>query len=51
MNKQYTHCLRCGRKLRTEKTKQLGYGPTCYAKILMKTMKRGLFEIEKDNKK
>ena len=29
----HTHCLRCGRKLKNEKAKQLGYGVICYKKI------------------
>ncbi len=26
------HCERCGRKLRSEKSRELGFGPVCYAK-------------------
>lgn len=26
---QHTNCLRCGRTLRTTKSRSLGYGPTC----------------------
>ena len=31
--KIYTHCLRCGRKLKTNEAKKIGYGPVCYKKI------------------
>ena len=42
--KQYTHCLRCGRKLRTEQAKCLGYGPVCWRKTQEKSKKyRKLF--------
>lgn len=27
-------CGRCGRKLKTEKSKEIGYGPVCYKKVL-----------------
>lgn len=30
---QHTNCLRCGRTLRTTKSKALGYGPKCAAKV------------------
>ena len=29
----FTKCLRCGRKLKSDKAKQLGYGESCYKKI------------------
>jgi len=31
--KEYTHCLRCGRKLKNEKAKKIGYGVVCERKI------------------
>lgn len=31
--KLYTHCLRCGRRLKNEQAKQLGYGAVCIKKI------------------
>lgn len=31
--KEYTHCLRCGRKLKNEQAKKIGYGIVCYKKI------------------
>ena len=33
MQKIYTRCLRCNRKLRTEESKLLGYGKTCWEKF------------------
>lgn len=34
----YEYCLRCGRKLKSEKAKQLGYGPHCYKKMIISRM-------------
>mgnify|MGYP007069869117 FL=1 len=31
--KEYTHCLRCGRRLKNEKAKKIGYGIVCERKI------------------
>ena len=31
-NNLHPLCFRCGRKLRTEESKKLGMGPTCYRK-------------------
>jgi len=31
--KEYTYCLRCGRKLKNEEAKKIGYGVVCYKKI------------------
>lgn len=28
----HERCLRCGRKLRSDQSKLLGYGPSCYKK-------------------
>ena len=40
--KEHEYCLRCGRKLRSEKSRVIGYGAVCEAK--MKTEKsRQLF--------
>lgn len=33
MQKIYTRCLRCNRKLRSEESKLLGYGKTCWEKF------------------
>lgn len=43
--KEYTHCLRCGRKLKNPEAKKIGYGTVCYEKI--KTdRRRPLFKIK-----
>lgn len=42
MNKEvtvYTTCRMCGRKLKSEESRVLGFGPTCYAKY-KKQMRR-----------
>lgn len=31
--KRYSHCLRCGRRLKNHDAMLLGYGPVCYLKI------------------
>lgn len=38
--KEYTHCLRCGRKLKNKEARKLGYGTTCFKKIQHETNKR-----------
>ena len=38
--KLYTHCLRCGRKLKNEEAQKLGYGPICIKKIPKKQENR-----------
>lgn len=30
---KHQFCLRCGRKLKKEEAKKLGYGPTCWKKL------------------
>ena len=41
-------CRRCGRKLKDENSKKLGYGKVCYAKIKKQNCEF-LFEMEKEN--
>lgn len=31
-DKEYEYCLRCGRKLKNPKARQLGYGDICFKK-------------------
>ena len=38
-------CRRCHRKLKDDKSKELGFGPVCYKKYLKKK-KSFLFDIE-----
>jgi uncharacterized protein DUF6011 len=35
---QHTNCLRCGRTLHTAKSRALGYGPKCAAKVRHSTV-------------
>ena len=46
MDKEYTYCLRCHRRLRNEKAKELGYGKICYEKAKNSEMKNTLFKIK-----
>ena len=40
---EYTHCLRCGKKLKSAQSRLLGYGPTCQKKIQKKQCGNKLF--------
>ena len=33
IKKEYEYCLRCGRKLKNDKARKLGYGGICIKKI------------------
>ena len=44
-DKQYRYCLRCGRVLKKEEAKRIGYGKVCYEKMKQETTKRSLFTI------
>ena len=52
--KEYINCLRCGRKLKTEESKLLGFGKICYEKWNKETASKPLFNMgvcdEKDIK-
>lgn len=41
--KYHRYCLRCGRKLKTEKAKLRGYGDVCYEKSRTERIQRKLF--------
>lgn len=41
--KVYTHCLRCGRKLKTEESKKIGYGKICLEKAKKSSQIKKLF--------
>ena len=43
-DKLYTHCLRCGRRLKNEEYRKQGYGKICLEKITKDTRKK-LFQI------
>lgn len=32
-DKEYEYCLRCGRRLKKDKARKLGYGPACFKKV------------------
>ena len=59
MKKEYEYCLRCGRKLKSDKSRLQGYGDICFEKMLVNQRNR-LFtlssqssiirEDEEDNK-
>lgn len=36
----HNRCLRCGRRLKKEEHRKLGYGPICYEKIKINTKTR-----------
>lgn len=40
IDKEYEYCLRCGRKLKSDKTRKQGYGIICYKKIKVKQKNR-----------
>lgn len=46
MKKDRRNCKRCGRELKSEESRELGYGPVCYSKINHTELKP-LFEMEK----
>ena len=46
-------CRRCGRKLKSEQAKQLGFGPTCYKRYIKETTmstRKKLFVVNKEVK-
>ena len=43
-------CMRCGRKLKTPTSKELGFGKTCWEKWNNEGSKtKPLFDLQKDN--
>ena len=44
-------CLRCGRKLKTEASKELGFGKTCWEKYNSDVKFKPLFEMEAEHDK
>ena len=41
----HENCLRCGRKLRSDESKILGYGPTCWEKSKQEAPSISLFDM------
>ena len=49
---QIKYCKRCHRKLKDEKSKELGFGKVCYKKYMQINQKKNyLFEVEYESKK
>lgn len=51
--KETVFCRRCGRKLKSVKAKQLGFGPSCYKKHIAGTVnsnRKRLFVVEQEEK-
>ena len=46
MENEYLYCKLCGKKLKSEKSKLLGYGPTCYKKVNQVLSKKLFVEEE-----
>lgn len=49
--KTYFKCLRCNRRLRSEKAKQIGYGPSCLRKTQQEAKIFGPNLLNLENKK
>ena len=49
VNKEYSNCLRCGRKLKSEESKKLGFGKICFEKWQHETEAKKLFDMENAN--
>lgn len=43
-------CRRCGRTLKNPKYQEIGYGASCYKKILLEKIAKPLFEVNRDDK-
>lgn len=37
---EYTHCRRCGRILKSEESRKLGFGPSCFSKYVETKLKK-----------
>lgn len=49
MENEYIYCKLCGRKLKSEQSKLLGYGPSCFRKVNQVHSKK-LFDEENNDK-
>lgn len=45
----YENCLRCGRKLKTESSKELGFGKTCWEKYNSENTYKELFKLPSED--
>lgn len=48
VEKEFSHCLRCGRKLKNPEARKRGFGDICYKKYLS-SPNHPLFEIKERN--
>lgn len=46
--KNHQTCKRCGKKLKNEESKLLGFGPLCYKRHMAEQSRRPLFEVRKN---
>ena len=49
MRELYEVCLRCGRKLKNEESKILGYGQVCFQKANAEKTTKPLFDLSNNN--
>lgn len=49
--KKYKTCLRCGRKLKSEESKTIGFGKVCWEKYKSEDNFKKLFDLEDSNEK
>lgn len=49
-NELHEKCLRCGRKLKSEESKQLGFGKVCWDKYNNENHLKVLFTVEENKK-
>ena len=45
----YKNCLRCGRKLRSVESKEVGFGKICWEKYNSENNYKELFKMEENN--
>lgn len=41
-------CLECGRKLKSQQSKEYGYGPVCYKKVFGNSIKKNYLGSKKE---
>ena len=46
--KTYENCIRCGRKLKTDESKERGFGKVCWEKWNKETKNKKLFKVESE---
>lgn len=51
IDKKYKYCRRCGRRLTSELSREIGYGPVCFKKVQVLNKRNSLFRIKKPEKK